>query len=279
VVTDLDGTLLDHHDYRWDKAQPAINRLQALGVPILFNTSKTFDEAHRLQQQIGVDGPLIVENGSALLLPRDMLKKSQVDELMDDVLPVSSQGDFLQFCFGSHRAVLLETIKTIRQQHDWQFAGFNDWSIEQIQAQTDLSPEQAAMAANKQFSEPFIWQDTPENLALFAELIAEQGLKLLKGGRFYHLQGDTTKAKPIEWLKRNMVSLFGVSPSCQLLCLGDNHNDIDMLNVADVAVCIKSPVAPYPTINNSNQVVYTQAEGPAGWNEAIQQLLDSHTHS
>ncbi len=48
VFTDLDGTLLNHDDYGYNDALPAIRRLRSMSVPIIFTSSKTLDE---LQQQ------------------------------------------------------------------------------------------------------------------------------------------------------------------------------------------------------------------------------------
>ena len=68
VITDLDGTLLDHHSYDWRPAQPALAALAAAGIPVVFNTSKTYAESQALQAQMGVSAPLIVENGSCVHL-------------------------------------------------------------------------------------------------------------------------------------------------------------------------------------------------------------------
>ncbi|HBO91798.1 MAG TPA: mannosyl-3-phosphoglycerate phosphatase, partial [Gammaproteobacteria bacterium] len=34
VFTDLDGTLLDHHTYRFQAASPALERLREAGIPV-----------------------------------------------------------------------------------------------------------------------------------------------------------------------------------------------------------------------------------------------------
>ncbi|MDB4298363.1 mannosyl-3-phosphoglycerate phosphatase, partial [bacterium] len=41
VVTDLDGTLLNHDNYRADEALPILACLAQLGIPVIANTSKT----------------------------------------------------------------------------------------------------------------------------------------------------------------------------------------------------------------------------------------------
>ena len=69
VVTDLDGTLLNHHDYAFDAAQVAIAELKAKGIPVVLNTSKTYAETVTIREKLGIGDPFIVENGSCLYLP------------------------------------------------------------------------------------------------------------------------------------------------------------------------------------------------------------------
>ena len=52
VLTDLDGTLLDHHDYSTSAARAALNFLQQHHVPLIFNTSKTQPEVIQLRRQM-----------------------------------------------------------------------------------------------------------------------------------------------------------------------------------------------------------------------------------
>ena len=61
VFTDLDGTLLDHHSYSWRAASPAMAKLAANGIPLIFNSSKTAAEMRHLQNAMGIRAPFIVE--------------------------------------------------------------------------------------------------------------------------------------------------------------------------------------------------------------------------
>ncbi len=258
ISTDLDGTLIDHHDYSFDAAAPAIERCKTLGIPIVLNTSKTAQEAKALQLALGLDSPLVVENGSAIVMSN------------------SASSDTL---FGASRYDVLNFIQSVRKEHKWRFEGFNDWSIQDIIKHTGLSQQDAKLANTKQYSEPFVWQDSAEALQRFSSLANDQGLSILKGGRFYHLQGQTDKAKPLKWMMQHYSTLFpSLSGRPKLIALGDNHNDIAMLNAADIAVCVRSPVADYPALSTSSviKVIQTTEFGPAGWNEAISQILDQH---
>ena len=48
VVTDLDGTLMDHH-YDWSPAAAVLRSLQRAGVPVIPCTSKTAEEVERFR--------------------------------------------------------------------------------------------------------------------------------------------------------------------------------------------------------------------------------------
>lgn len=259
ISTDLDGTLIDHHSYSFEAALPAIKRCEYLGIPVVLNTSKTFEEALTIQTDLGIKAPLIVENGSALFINQD-------------------EG-FTTKVFGVERSEVLDFIEQIRQSRKWQLEGFNDWSVEDIANNTGLSIEAAEQANSKQFSEPFIWKDTDAALAEFIGLAKQQNLQVLKGGRFYHLQGDTDKAKPLNWLMQNYHKVFkleaeeNAEPTTKLVCLGDNHNDIAMLNIADIPVCVRSPVADYPSLSTNKKIIHTEGYGPVGWAEAILSIV------
>ena len=65
VVTDLDGTLLDHN-YDLSPAIDLLNYLKSIGVPVIPCTSKTASEVKKLRNQYDLIDPYIVENGGAI---------------------------------------------------------------------------------------------------------------------------------------------------------------------------------------------------------------------
>ena len=69
LFSDLDGTLLDHDDYRWHAAGPALERLKAANIPLVLNSSKTMPEIRALREELGNNDPFIVENGAAVVIP------------------------------------------------------------------------------------------------------------------------------------------------------------------------------------------------------------------
>ena len=69
VFTDLDGSLLDHHDYGYRDALPQLRQLESLGIPVIPASSKTRAEIERLRDELGNTHPFIVENGAGGFVP------------------------------------------------------------------------------------------------------------------------------------------------------------------------------------------------------------------
>ena len=64
VISDLDGTLLDHQTYSFAAALPAVRRLERLRIPLVLNSSKTRPEMEAIRGQLANCAPFIVENGN-----------------------------------------------------------------------------------------------------------------------------------------------------------------------------------------------------------------------
>lgn len=263
ISTDLDGTLLDHHTYSWKAAEPAINFLKSNEIPIIFNTSKTLAEALQLQRDIHIEQTAIVENGSALAIPNSQLHLFNHLEHEHTF----KQDNYTVINFGRDRQAILEFIQNQKILLGNILESYSDWPIETIMEKTGLTRDIAELSAQKTFSEPFIWRSDKSTYQRFYDNAIQAGFKILQGGRFHHLIGDTNKAKPLLWLKQHYKH------SAKLICLGDNKNDVHMLNAADIPVCIKSPTSPYPEIEKNINTIYTEELGPAGWNKAISQIF------
>jgi mannosyl-3-phosphoglycerate phosphatase len=71
LFTDLDGTLLNGETYDYQAVLPALETLKQKGIPVIPVTSKTRAEVETLIQTVGITDPFVVENGSAIFIPRD----------------------------------------------------------------------------------------------------------------------------------------------------------------------------------------------------------------
>ncbi|WP_179957668.1 HAD-IIB family hydrolase [Exilibacterium tricleocarpae] len=234
VVTDLDGTLLDHHDYSWQAAGEALQALAHRAIPVIFNTSKTLAETRVLQQRIGVNHPCIVENGAGVAIPHGYFPTTPAT--------ARDQGDFHLQTLGTPYADIRATVVALRESRGFDFAGFGDMDLDAIIDHTGLPGEDAARARQRQFSEPLVWRDSEDSLTEFIELIEDRGLHFTRGGRFIHIMGKNDKGHAMHWLADQYPL-----PRPRVMALGDGENDIPMLQAADLPVLVRSSSHRPPT--------------------------------
>lgn len=257
VVSDLDGTLLNHHDYAWQAALPALESLQQADIPVVFNTSKTYRETRLLQQQMGVQAPFVVENGSAIFLPQSEF--SQPEEASDE------RDGYWCITTGRSRESIADLWDELKLPEN-SCTRLSQCTVAEAQNLTGLSESQATDAIAREFSEPIIWRGSDDELNELKQALLRHGLNLLQGGRFLHILGDCDKGRAITRLQEQ----YSVAP--KTIVLGDSGNDLAMLTMADVSIVVSSPgnhgLLPHCQPNH-----LTQQQAPEGWAEGIAQAL------
>jgi len=255
VVTDLDATFLDH-SYDWDEAKPAMARLRELGLPLVLNSSKTVAEMKDLAMELGLQSPLVAENGGLLAIPDDRT------------------GDYSVQIKGLPRKEILEVAHGLRSQMGYKFQGFADWSDQELAERSGLSIIQSQRSLARLATEPLSWEDSESLRLEFADQLSIQGIRMLRGGRFWHLMGASDKADGSASVLKYYQELEP-DTEWQVIALGDSANDTAMLEAADIAVVIPhsdgahiSPKAP--------RVVHAPFPATKGWNAAILSLLSEY---
>lgn len=264
IFSDLDATLLDHHNYSFAAAAPALNKLKQAGVPVILNTSKTAAELKEIHKQMQLSAPFIVENGAAIFIPHDTFKCEPLDATWQDGYWVKT--------FASPRSHWQALLAQLEREFTGEFECFSKMSTARISELTGLSPENALLAATRLYGEPVHWLGSGSQRDKFVEQLQKRGATPLLGGRFLHISGNTNKGKALLWLEQEYQRQWQVEHSTTI-ALGDSNNDIAMLEVADVAVRVRSPVHAPPELKRKQAVYTTALTGPDGWREAIQMIL------
>ncbi|WP_191600544.1 HAD-IIB family hydrolase [Marinomonas algicola] len=280
VFTDLDGTLLDHDTYSAAAAMPMLQQLKLRRIPVIPNTSKTFDELLPIRRSLQLDTPFIVENGAAVYIPESFLyelcdtKEDLIDSYTSDnqlikvILGSSYKGCYYRKSFIEPREYWLSLLAKNTFAFSHLYTGFSSMSISDIQQVTGLSLEQAQAASKREYGEPLQWHGSDEELMQFKHLMQKAGATVVKGGRFVHVGGNSDKGRAMLWLAAFLQSSSSVA-------LGDGENDNAMLEVADIAVQIRSNFHAFPCLKRSAGVIKTSEVGPKGWSEAIGKILFS----
>jgi mannosyl-3-phosphoglycerate phosphatase len=264
IFTDLDGTLLDHYSYEHEDAKVCMERLMGHGIPIIPNTSKTFAELLELRKRLNLNGPFIVENGAAIFINKNFLLEKPKGAVWQDGFWVKS--------FSSKRNYWLGLIKKIAPEYGHLFESFVDMTPARIVELTGLTEEDALLSSKRQFGEPLLWKGSEDELEKFILMLRRIGAHPVKGGRFLHIGGHCNKGIALAWLLREYQRQHkGVTVST--IALGDSKNDVSMLELADTAVRIASPVHEPPKLKRTLKLYTSNQLGPKGWTEILDQLI------
>lgn len=261
VFTDLDGSLLDHSNYEWHAAKPALKKLDSLGFPLVFASSKTFAEIRKLRDETNNCHPAIIENGTAVAVPAGYFDKN----------PETNEEYEIQR-FAKPYDEIVNIIHSLRDQYGYRFRGFRDMSVQEICDITSLDQEAAIAAKAREATEPIVWNDTQARLDEFRIRLEHQELTLIRGGRFQHIMSPVNKGRAVSWL---LGQYREHNPGIEWISigLGDSDNDIEMLRQMDYPVLVKNPHIRQPDLSGLDNLIRSRLPGPQGWNESVLSLI------
>jgi len=269
IFTDLDGTLLGNSTYSFEAAQPALEMIRKKKIPLIICSSKTRAEIEETRKMLGNSDPFISENGGGIFIPKDYFTFP---------FPFQQEKHGLKIIeSGIRYEVLVKSLQRIREATGLALKGFSMMEAGEIARLCNLSYEDALLARQREYDEPFTIEGMEERESLqsvekiLQDAVREEGLFLTEGGRFFHLTGPNDKGMAV----RLLLDLF----QCQRgkvfsIALGDSHNDASMLKVADLSILIQKEDGSFDEIEMVNYL-QSEAPGPEGWNRVILKILES----
>jgi mannosyl-3-phosphoglycerate phosphatase len=245
VVSGVDGCLLDPLTRDFDPARPAIAQLARLHVPLVLCSTRARAEVAFVARVLGLDAPLVAENGALLLVPDAHLR--------DGVPGGERDGDWHVLRLGPRRETLRRTLEDLAAE-----AG--------VRVRL-LGPGAAA----REHTEPFLLEGEADAGAL-ARAAEARGLRLTRGPSFWHLCGGADKGLAL----RTLVALYereGRRP--EVIGLGSWPVDLPMLRAADRAIVVPGPGGRVDTALAEGLPGAERAwkGGPRGWSDAVLSAL------
>lgn len=259
LFTDLDGTLLDAR-YRPGPATEAVRRLQAEGVWVVFCSSKTRAEQVPLRRALGVAGPFVVENGSAVLVPGPCPELPQAGGMGCQRL-------------GEDARRVRNVLRRLRDRLDLRFRAFAEMSDAKVAEVTGLDLEGARRARQREYSETLVGLSAGDAVRL-EEGLHPAGLSLASGGRFHTVTGrGADKGRALSWLMAWARRRYR-SPALGSVAVGDSANDAPMLRAADKGYLVARTDGRSPRLEGVERI---DAVGPVGFAALAQRLLAERT--
>ena len=266
VFTDLDGTLLDSTTYSFEAAREALDELRARSIPIVVVSSKTRAEIEPLRSRLHNEHPFIVENGGAVFVPSNYFAFQ--------LTAATAQDQYHVVGLGTSYSVLRQALKEIEQELGVELRGYGDMPVEEVVTRTGLSRQEAELAKQRDYDEPFVVENERCTRDALTQAITARGLRWTKGDRFHHLMGVQDKGHAVRYLiecyrrraDRHRDRLITVS-------IGNSLNDLPMLKAVDRPILVQQPDGSYEQDIELPGLIRAQGPGPIGWNRAVLSLL------
>ena len=261
LMTDLDGTLLDHDTFDYQPVKSFMAQLINAGIRIIPNSSKTSEELDYFCADFGQRLPYVSENGAALY-NSDMLLSEDRNEIFGPKIlgrPVSE-------------LMAVWTCNIPNQLSD-QCLFLDETERDKQSKYLGLNGDALGRAMKRNYSRPFVFKGSDDEFSALINEVKRLDLNVVGGGRICNLSGSHDKADSISII-RDLVKAQGSDPV--IVALGDNDNDITMLESADIACVVprknQSPLG--IDVNNTCQrVIHASRTAPHGWQEAVEMAI------
>jgi mannosyl-3-phosphoglycerate synthase len=263
VFTDLDGTLLHPVSYSYAAALDSVRRLQEARIPIVFCSAKTMAEQQVYRQELSVKDPFVIENGAAIVVPKDYFRfPFSFSRIIDDYFVIE---------LGVPYEEVRNRLRMLNEERKAKVTFFGDLSTEEVSKVTGLNLLMAGLAKQREYSETVIIEGDRKHLESTLATIKESGLSYTFGGKFYevYLGGDKGKAVKIltELFKLNFGDVYTTG-------IGDSLNDVEMLAAVDLPILVQKMDNRWNKLN-VRKLRRVTGIGPEGWAKAVSELLGS----
>ena len=253
VVSDVDGTLMDH-SYDLTPAKETIKLLQELSIPVILCTSKTAAEVKVIRKQLNLTDPYIVENGAAIY--GGCLKKVKGEIIL-----------------GEKYSKLEKILSSISNEINYDLVPLNNISDREATALTGLKGNSLNLMRDRHWSMPFL--NPPESKEEEINICCKRlNVEIFRGNRMSHMLSiNSNKGKAINALKK-----YSNNSKLKIIGLGDSPNDLPLLLNSDYKIVIPGPDGPnLKLLEKMKNHKFTLATDPNGygWKSEINKLLNN----
>jgi mannosyl-3-phosphoglycerate phosphatase len=263
IFTDLDGTLLDADTYVFAPAIPALRLLREKDIPLIICSSKTRKEIEYYRRKLDNHHPFVSENGGGIFIPKHLKFKIQ-----NSKFKIDENNGYHIIRLGARYSDLRKALLELHSE-GFNIKGFGDMTAEELADIANMSIDEARMAKERDFDEPFVFVGAIRELPLLFKSIQSKGFNFTQG-RFFHILGDSDKGKAVSIMGDLYRKKFG---EIMTVAIGDSPNDIPMLKRVDYPIIVQKPDKSYdPRINIPN-LIRAEGIGPDGWNKAISKII------
>lgn len=213
--TDLDLTVIDENYAFKEEAINCLQKAASKNFVIIFASSKTLSEQEYFSKKLRIPIIYIVENGSEICLPQDVLENNS-----------HKKGCRKYVLSDISISYIHKILFTLSKKHK-NLKFYENSTLKEIEYFTGLPEYLAKLAKNRLYTETIFSGFTPA----IEEHLKTQSLSIQKGSRFITIGGHTDKGKAAQKLI-SIISNMGYRLK-RIIGVGDGMNDIPLLKTVN----------------------------------------------
>ena len=259
IFTDLDGTLLHRDTFKFDPVKNYLKKLVNNGIIVIPNSSKTEKEIEKFIEELGIELPYILENGSAIHglniinqnFPNKIILSREKEELLK-IFNIKVPEKLINKC--------VQISKLSRNKQEKIF-GQKDNKLQEV--------------LKRKYTVPFIFEGNNSEKNKLIKILNSNSLTLQEGGRVLNLCDNINKVKS---MNKVIKILKKTEDQLKTIAVGDNYNDLDMLKNCDIPCLVFNDQFKLDKINIDN-LIFSNKPSPDGWADVIKIALEKIGYS
>jgi D-glycerate 3-kinase len=225
-------------------------------IPI---TSKTYLEVIDLLKQIKYKLPFSVENGAAYYIP---IKNSNNFLYNKIVNPYAIKNNSIKKILNkSIFKIYMQKVKLIK-----------NLSIVEQKNITKLDSKQLENFNSREYSIPVLISGDKNFKKNFEETLFKYNLKIVFGGKLNNISGLHSKLNSLHFFSYKYKQKLK-NTKIIIISLGDNQNDIEILNNSNYSGIIKNKNYKIFNLNKKKNIFRSFTEAPFGWVEVLKKII------
>jgi len=254
IFTDLDGSLLDKDTFEFHEIEDYFRELISKGIKIIPNSSKTEAELLEFNEQNNLDLSFIAENGSSIH------RLNKIHQNLPDKIIISRTIDEIRNIYEENISLDFEN----------KITHILELEREKQQKILGLPLDKIKLAIKRNHSIPIKFNGTESEKNEFTKILKNSGLTIQTGGRIMNVCDNVNKSiamsKALQLIRKQLddeVITIGV---------GDNENDIEMIEQTDYPCLVKNDNFDSSLINIDN-LIKSSEPSPLGWADVIKTAI------
>lgn len=236
IVSDLDGTLLrdDHRLSEYTKA--VIHKAEARGIEVMLATGRIFGGGLKFAKELNLNTPILACNGALIkeaagkLLYGKPLKKNT----LEDIIRFLTDRNLTFHCYGENTFYTKKLVGHLVSL----YAFNNNLPEEERFPMVEIDPMELVKTEDI-YKVLVHCEDESDKKELYERLSEIPGAFVTVSWEdtFDVTADGVSKSAAIDRYARER----GIQPS-EIICFGDNYNDIDMLRYAGLGIAVENAV-------------------------------------